>query len=80
MYSLPMPNDEAAVLKEAIKHLQEATRRIRDSRHLLQENALVEDPNYLRLVARLSEALDVTEAARREARRLRDASKRRTSP
>jgi len=75
-----MPNDEAAVLKEAIKHLQEATRRIRDSRHLLQENALVEDPNYLRLVARLSEALDVTEAARREARRLRDASKRRTSP
>jgi hypothetical protein len=70
---LPMPNDEAAVLKETIKHLEEATRRIRASRHLLQENALVEDPNYLRLVARLSEALDVTEATRREARRLRDA-------
>ena len=67
-----MPNEDA-VLKETIKHLEEATRRIRASRHLMQENALVEDPNYLRLVARLSEALDVTEAARREARRLRDA-------
>jgi len=67
-----MPNEEA-VLKETIKHLEEATRRIRASRHLMQENALVEDPNYLRLVARLSEALDVTEAARREARRRRDA-------
>jgi hypothetical protein len=65
--------DEDAVLKETINHLEEATRRIRASRHLMQENALVEDPNYLRLVARLSEALDVTEAARREARRLRDA-------
>jgi hypothetical protein len=72
VYSWPMPNDDP-VLKETIKHLEEATRRIRASRHLLQENALVDDSNYLRLVARLSEALDVTEAARREARRLRDA-------
>ena len=72
MYSCLMPN-ENAVLKETIKHLEEASRRIRASRHLMQENALVEDSNYLRLVARLSEALDVTEAARRETRRLRDA-------
>jgi hypothetical protein len=67
-----MPNEDA-VLKDTIKHLEEATRRIRASRHLMQENALVENPNYLRLVARLSETLDVTEATRREARRLRDA-------
>ena len=65
--------DEDAVLKETIKHLEEASRHILASRHLMQENALVNEPNYLRLVARLSEALDVTEAARREARRLRDA-------
>ena len=65
--------DEAAVLKETIKHLEEATRHIRASRHLMQGNTLVEDPTYLRLVARLSEALEVTEAARREARRLHDA-------
>jgi hypothetical protein len=67
-----MPNEDA-VLKETIKHLEEASRRIRASRHLMQENALVDDSKYLRLVARLSEALDVTEAARREARRRRDA-------
>jgi hypothetical protein len=46
--------DEAAVLKETMKHLEEATRRIQASRHLMQGNALVEDSNYLRLVARLS--------------------------
>jgi hypothetical protein len=72
VYSCLMPN-ENSVLKETIKHLEEASRRIQASRHLMQENALVEDSNYLRLVARLSEALDVTEAARRETRRLRDA-------
>jgi len=72
--------DEDALLKETMKHLDEASRRIRASRHLMQENALVDDPNYLRLVARLSEALDVTEVAWREARRLRDADSRRTSP
>ena len=65
--------DEDHVLKETMKNLGEASQRIRASRHLMQEHALVDDPNYLRLVARLSEALDVTEAARREARRRRDA-------
>lgn len=65
--------DEEAVLKEMLKHLEEAARRIGASRHLMQEHALVDDPNYLRLVARLSEALDVTETARREARRQREA-------
>ena len=61
--------DEDAVLKEMHKHLEEAAKRISTSRHLMQEHALADDPNYLRLVARLSEALDVTETARREARR-----------
>ena len=65
--------DEDAVLRETMKHLVEACRCIRTSRHLVQEHELIEDPDYLRLVARLSEALDVTEAALREARRLRDA-------
>jgi hypothetical protein len=64
--------DEDAILKESIKHLKEAARRIRESRHLMQEHALVDDASYLRLVARLSEALDVTEAAHREARQLHD--------
>jgi hypothetical protein len=55
-------------------------RRIRASRRLLLEHALADDPAYLRLAARLSEALEVTETASREARRLRDASQHRTSP
>jgi hypothetical protein len=38
----------------------------------MREPALEDEPRYLPLVARLSEALDVTEAALREARRLRD--------
>jgi hypothetical protein len=59
-----MPGNEDAVLKETIKHLEEAARRIRASRYLLQEDALVEDPEYLPLVAHLSWALDMTEAAR----------------
>jgi hypothetical protein len=63
-----------------IKHLEQASRRIQASRHLMQEHALVEDPEYLRLVARLSEALEVTEAARREARCLRDVGYCSTSP
>jgi hypothetical protein len=65
--------DEDAVLTRAMNDLGEASRRIRASRHLMREHALDDDPGYLPLVARLSEALDVTEAAHREARRLRDA-------
>ncbi len=72
--------DEDAVLREILKHLDEAARRIRASRHLMREHALDNDPNYLRLVAQLSEALDVTEAARREGRRRYDAGPGSTSP
>jgi hypothetical protein len=63
---------EDAVLKETIEHLGEASRRVRASRHLMPHRAVVDAPNYLRLRARLSEALDATEAAHREARRRRE--------
>jgi hypothetical protein len=71
--------DEDAVLKEMLKHLEEAARHIGASRHLMQEHALVDDPNFLRLVALLSEAIDVTDTARREARRRHEAGSGGTS-
>lgn len=67
---MTMP-DEGAVLEELMGHLGEASRSIRASRRLLLEHALTDDPAYLRLAAQLSEALDATEAASREARRQR---------
>ncbi len=62
---------EGAVLEELMGNLGEASRRIRASRRLLVEHASDDDPGHLRLLARLSEALDATEAASREARRQR---------
>ena len=70
MYSWPMP-EEGAVLEELMGHLGEASKSIRASRRLLAEHASDYDPGHLRLLARLSEALDATEAASREARRQR---------
>jgi hypothetical protein len=67
-----MADEEDAVLEGAMRDLGEASRRVWAARHLMREHALEGDPRYLRLVARLSEALDITEAALREARRLRD--------
>jgi hypothetical protein len=72
--------DEDAVLKEMLKHLEEAASRIGASRHLMQEHALVDDPSYLRLLALVSEALNMTETARREVRRQREAGSSGTSP
>jgi hypothetical protein len=72
--------DEQAVLEELMWKLGEASGRVRASRRLLLEHAMIEEPRYLRLAARLSEALDATEAASREARRQRDAGQHRTSP
>jgi hypothetical protein len=72
--------DEDAVLKEMLKLLDEAARRIRASRHLMKEHALDNEPNYLRLAAQLSEALDVAETARRGVRRHYDAGPGGTSP
>ncbi len=71
--------DQDAVLEELMGHLAEASGRLRASRRLLLEHALADDPAYLRLAARLSEALDATDTASREARRLRDADRHRTS-
>ncbi len=63
--------DEDAVLEGLMGTLRETPRRIRVSRRLLLEHALMNEPRYLRLAARLSEALDATETASREARRQR---------
>jgi len=71
--------DEEAVLEELIGHLGEASRSIRASRRLLVEHASDENPGHLRLLARLSEALDATETASREARRQRGIGRDRTS-
>jgi hypothetical protein len=78
VYSWLMP-DEDAVLEELMGHLGEASGNIRASRRLLLEHGLMDEPRYLRLAARLSEALDATETASREARRRRDAGQHRTS-
>ncbi len=72
VYSWVMP-DEDAVLEELMGNLGEASGRIRASRRLLLEHAMMDESRYLRLAARLSEALDATETASREARRRRDA-------
>jgi hypothetical protein len=61
--------DEDAALNETIDHLREASRRVRAARRLMPHRALVDAPNYLRLGARPSKALDATEAAHREVHR-----------
>ena len=71
VYSWAMP-EGGAVLEELMDQLGEASKSIRASRRLLVEHASEdEDSGHLRLLARLSEALDATEAASREARRQR---------
>ena len=52
-------------------HLGEASGSIRAARRLLAGHASGDDPAHLRLLARLSEALDATETASGEARRQR---------
>ncbi len=71
--------DEEAVLEELMWNLGGASGRIRACRRLLLEHAMMDEARYLRLAARLSEALDATETASREARRQRDAGRHRTS-
>jgi hypothetical protein len=61
----------SAVLEELMGQLGEASGSIRAARRLLAEHAPENDPAHLRLLARLSEALDATETASREARRQR---------
>ena len=71
--------DEEAVLEELMWSLGEASGRVRACRRLMLEHQMMDEARYLRLAARLSEALDATEAASREARRQRDAERHRTS-
>ena len=70
VYSWSM-QEEGAVLEELMGHLGEDSGSIRADRRLLAERASEDDPAHLRLLARLSEALDATEVASREARRQR---------
>jgi hypothetical protein len=72
--------DEEAVLEELMWSLGEASRRVRACRRLMLEHQMMDKPRYLRLAARLSEALESAGAASREARRQRDAGRHRTSP
>ncbi len=62
-----------------VVQLGEASGCVWACRRLLLEHAMMDEPQYLRLAARLSEALDATERASREARRQRDAGRHRTS-
>ena len=71
--------DEEAVLEELMVRVGEASGSVRACRRLLLEHQMMDEPPYLRLAARLSEALDATETASREARRQRDAGRHRTS-
>ena len=71
--------EEGADLEELVGHLGEASGSIRAARRLLAEHASEDDPAHLRLLARLSEALDATEVASREARRQRGIGRHRTS-
>ena len=67
-------SQERAVLEELMDHLGEASSGIRASRRRLLAGHAPDDdddPGRLRLLARLSEALDATETASREARRQR---------
>ena len=63
--------DEEAVLEEPMWTLGEASGRVRAPRRLLLEHVMMDEARYLGPAARLSEALEATEAAPREARRLR---------
>ena len=54
---------------------EKVSRRVRASRRLMLEHAMMDEARYLRPAARLSEALEATEAASRGARRLRDAGR-----
>ena len=64
-----MDSDEAAVLEEAQKILQEATQRIRLVRNLLRTGGVEDSPDYRELTHRVRSALAMTEAAYLEARR-----------
>jgi hypothetical protein len=64
--------DEDSVLEEAMDNLKEAGQRIRATQSLMRSQGMTEGENHRELLARLSTALAMTEAAYLEARRWRD--------
>jgi hypothetical protein len=63
--------DEDTVLEEAMDNLKEAGQRIRPTQSLMRSEGMTDRENYRDLLARLSTALAMTEAAYLEARRSR---------
>ena len=64
-----MPEDESAVLEEALDNLREAAQRIRAVSNRMRATGMREDPNHHDLAHRVGSALAMTEAAGLEARR-----------
>ena len=64
-----MPDDEEAVLNEALDNLREAAQRIRAVSNRLRATGMREDPGHHDLVHRVAPALAMTEAVGMEARR-----------
>src|ERR671910_628489 len=64
--------DEDTVLEEAMDNLKEAGQRIKATQGLMRSEGLTAGENHRDLLARLSTALAMTEAAYLEARRRRD--------
>ena len=64
--------NEDAVLEEAMDNLKEAGQRIRATQSLMCSQGMTDGEDYRDLLARLSTALAMTEAAYLEARRRRD--------
>jgi hypothetical protein len=64
--------DEDTVLDEAMDNLKEAGQRIRATQSLMRSEGMTDGENYRDLLARLSTALAMSEAAYLEARRRRD--------
>jgi hypothetical protein len=64
--------DEDTVLEEEMDNLKEAGRRIRATQSLMRSQGLTDGENHRDLLARLSTALAMTEAAYVGARRRRD--------
>ena len=64
--------NEDTVLEETMDNLKEAGQRIRATQSLICSEGMTDGEDYRDLLARLSMALAMTEAAYLEARRLRD--------
>ena len=64
--------DEDTIYEEAMDNLKEAAQLIRATQSLMRSQGMTDGENHRDLLARLSTALAMTEAAYLEARRRRD--------